>query len=150
MDFKTCPVRVFGDLSFRGECPPEEVEQIAFFTRLRAAYPTTWGLLALHPRNEQVLRGGQFGRQIRQKLAGLTPGTADIIIPSRCSFVCELKRQDHTKSRWQPGQQEFLRAAEDAGAFACIALGAAAGWDAFNAYLQIDNAQKQRVISCVD
>jgi hypothetical protein len=127
-------VRVFGDMSFRGKCPTEAMEQVTFFNRLRREYPDTWGALALHPRNEAQLRGGQFRALARHKAEGMTPGASDIIIPGRVSFVCEMKRQDHTLSKWQPGQVEYLIAAHKAGAFACVALGAAGAWEAFEAW----------------
>lgn len=121
-------VTVFGDVTFRGKCPPEQVEQVTFFNRIRREYPTSWGLLAYHPRNE----GKMTARQVlAAKLEGLTPGASDIIIPARLAFVCEMKRQDHTQSAWQPGQVEYLQAAERAGAFACVALGYKGAWDAF-------------------
>lgn len=124
-------VRVFGDLSFRGKCPLEHVEQASFFNRLRAEYPTSWGLLALHPRNEGLKEKGQFSTVLKHKAEGMTPGAADIIIPGAPAFVCEVKRRDHTLSQWQPGQVEYLEAARDAGAFACVALGAVGAWEAF-------------------
>ena len=72
---------------------------------------------------------------MKHQAEGMTKGAADIIIPARVAFVCELKRQDHTLSRWQSGQQEYLEAAQAAGAFACVALGAAAAWQAFEEWL---------------
>ena len=130
-------VYVYGDAMFRGECPTEDMEQVTFFNRLRQAHPDTWGRLALHPRNEQQLRGGQHRAMIRQKAEGMTPGAADIIIPGQRAFVCELKRRDHTKSQWQSGQIEYLTAAANAGAFACVALGADAAWNAFLAWRDV-------------
>lgn len=126
---------MFGDTKFRGACPLESAEQITFFSKLRSEYPDTWGVLALHPRNEQQLRGGQHRGMIRQKAEGLTPGASDIVIPSQVSFVCEIKRQDHTKSKWQLGQIEYLTAAQDAGAFACVALGWHGAWLAMHEWL---------------
>ena len=125
------PFPIYGDQSFRGNCPSEQLEQTTFFNEIRTKYPDTWGRLAIHPRNEQQLRGGQFRGMIKQKAEGMTPGAPDIIIPGRVSFVCELKRMDHTKSKWQPGQIEYLTAAHNAGAFACVALGWRAAWQAF-------------------
>jgi hypothetical protein len=127
-------VRVYGDTSFRGKCPEEALEQITFFNTLRREYPATWGRIALHPRNEQQLRGGQHKALAQHKAEGLTPGASDIIIPARIAFVCEMKRQDHTQSKWQPGQIEYLTAAHNAGAFACVALGWKAAWEAFEAW----------------
>lgn len=131
------PFPVYGDTSFRGQCPKENAEQVTFFNKLRTNYPDTWGALALHPRNEQQLRGGQHRGMIRQKAEGMTPGASDVIIPGHVSFVCEIKRADHTKSKWQPGQIEYLTAAHKAGAFACIALGWRGAWDAFEDWLAI-------------
>ena len=120
----------------RGRCPNESAEQVTFFNWIRREHPETWGKLALHPRNEQLLKGGQFRGVVRHKAEGMTNGAADIIIPARVSFVCELKRQDHTKSKWQDGQIDYLIAAQDAGAFACVALGAEAAVEAFHAWLR--------------
>lgn len=128
LNLKDLPFPVYGDVSFRGKCPQESMEQITFFNRLRIEYPDTLGMLALHPRNEGQLRGGQFRGMIKQKAEGMTPGASDVIIPGARSFVCEMKRQDHTKSKWQSGQIEYLTAAHDAGAFACVALGWQAAW----------------------
>lgn len=130
-------VMLFGDQAWRGKCPAEAIEQVTFFTRLRREYPETLGVLALHPRNEQQLRGGQFGALIRHKAEGMTPGASDIVIPGRVTFVCEMKRRDHTQSKWQPGQQEYLAAAAVAGAFACIALGADAAAVAVREWLHV-------------
>lgn len=130
-------VPVYGDTSFRGACPQEAMEQITFFSRLRRTYPATWGVLALHPRNEQQLRGGQHGALIRHKAEGMAPGAVDIIIPAKVSFVCELKRRDHTKSRWQPGQLEYLLVAKEAGAFVSVALGCDAAWEALEAWIAV-------------
>jgi hypothetical protein len=122
---------VFGDQNFRGQCPPESAEQITFFARLRREYPQTWGALAIHPRNEGKRHHAQT---IMQKSEGMTSGSADIVIPAKIAFVCELKRRDHTKSVWQKEQIEYLLAAKEAGAFACVALGCDAAWDALKVW----------------
>lgn len=123
-------IRVYGDVDFRGNCPAETDEQITFFNKLRREYPDTFGAVALHPRNEQQLRKGQHQSFARQKAEGMTTGASDIIIPARVTFVCELKRQDRTKSKWQDGQREYLESAACLGAFACVALGWSAAWRA--------------------
>jgi len=127
-------IPVYGDTSFRGKCPKEDVEQASFFNRLRREYPTSWGLLALHPRNEGLKEGGQFSTVLKHKAEGMTAGAADIIIPGAPAFVCEVKRRDHTLSKWQDGQQQYLITAAEAGAFACVALGAVGAWEAFEAW----------------
>lgn len=138
MQLKSCPVPIYGDTSWRGNCPQEGVEQASFFSRLRRDYPDSYGLIALHPRNEGMKRAGQFSSVIKHAAEGMAKGAADIIIPGSPAFVCELKRQDHTKSAWQDGQQAYLAAAQDAGAFTCVALGAVAAWAAFEIWLQLD------------
>lgn len=125
---------VYGDTNFRGDCPPESAEQITFFSRLRAEHPDTLGVLALHPKNEEKRKGRQFQQLARDKAMGLSPGASDIIIPGCPAFVCEMKRQDHTKSKWQPGQLEYLEAAHNAGAFVCVALGWEAAMEAVKAW----------------
>lgn len=118
-------IPVYGDQKFRSKCPSETVEQVTFFARVRK-HPL--GMLAIHPRNEGKRTYAQANRH---KSEGMTEGASDIIIPGGPAFVCELKRRDHTKSRWQDGQQKYLIAAKEAGAFVCIALGADAAMEAF-------------------
>lgn len=137
MRLNELPFPVFGDTTFRGKCATESVEQVTFFNRLRAQYPDTHGALAIHARNEQQLRGGQFGGMAKQKAEGMVSGASDIIIPGRVTFVCELKRRDRTKSAWQAGQVEYLTAAHEAGAFACVALGCDAAWESFNEWRKL-------------
>ena len=121
-------LKVYGDTSYRGDCPSETLEAITFFAQLRREYPDTYGLIATHIRNE----GKRSWEQVaRQKAEGMTKGAPDIIIPTRRAFVCEMKRRDHTKSKWQPMQLEDLKSAHDAGAFVCVALGYDAAYSAF-------------------
>lgn len=136
MNLHDLPFPIYGNTSFRGKCPKESAEQITFFNWLRTEYPETWGKLALHPRNEQQLRGGQHRGLIRQKAEGMTLGASDIVIPGASAFVCEMKRQDHTQSKWQNGQVEYLTAAHDAGCFVCVALGYRGAKAAFLDWLQ--------------
>lgn len=119
-------LQVYGDVSFRGDCPKEALEQITFFTQIRNQWPNSIGVLALHPKNEEKRRGKDFYRLAKDKAMGMSPGASDIVIPGSPAFVCEMKRQDHTKSAWQAGQIEYLEAAHSQGAFVCVAL----GWEA--------------------
>jgi hypothetical protein len=125
-------IDIYGDQTYRGECPSESAEQVTFFARIRMKYPDTWGKIALHPRNEGRRTFMQSAHQMSE---GMAKGACDIIIPGAPSFVCELKRRDHTKSTWQSGQLDYLRVAQRKGAFACVALGADAAEEAFNRYL---------------
>lgn len=121
-------IKVFGDIKYRGECPSEAAESVTFFAKIRREYPASYGLIATHCRNE----GKRSYQQVsKQKSEGMTKGTPDIIIPGNPAFLCELKRRDHTKSSWQDGQQEYLLAAQDLGAFVCVALGYEAAYSAF-------------------
>lgn len=125
---------VYGSLDYRGQCPVESVEQVTVFNYLRRMYPDTFGRIAVHPRNE----GKRNHRQTaKQKAEGMTPGASDVLIPGAPSFVCELKRKDHTKSQWQPNQLEYLKAAQDAGAFVCVAFGCEAFVRALNDWIKV-------------
>lgn len=126
-------VPVFGDPDFRGQCPTEVSEQIAFFTAIRKAYPTTYGAIAVHVPNEGLR---SYAQARWRKAEGMTKGAADIVIPgSPGGFVCELKRRDHTKSKIDDDQVAYLLACKAAGAFVCIALGHGAALDAFHAWI---------------
>lgn len=135
MKLESLSFPVYGDQSFRGKCPQEHVEQASFFNKLRREYPDSYGVIALHPRNEGLVQAGQFSAMVKHKVEGMAKGAADIVIPASPSFVCELKRRDHTQSKWQEGQVEYLEAAGKAGSFVCVALGAAAAWQAFQEWL---------------
>jgi|TARA_R100000479_G_scaffold176487_1_gene131303 hypothetical protein len=126
-------IHLYGDPFWRGKCPTEAVEQSSFFNRLRREYSDTYGRIGLHIRNE----GKRTGRQMQsiRSQGGFVAGAADIVIPGSPTFVCELKRCDHTQSTWQDGQIEYLESSTAAGAFVCVALGAAAAWDAFEDWL---------------
>jgi Flp pilus assembly secretin CpaC len=135
-------IPTYGNPKFRGKCPIEDIEQISFLNKLRKEHPDTWGALAVHIRNEGLVRGGQFSAVIKHKAMGQVAGASDIVIPGSPAFVCEMKRQNPQLSKWQDGQKEYLERAADMGAFACVALGAAAAWDAFEDYLRIYYGKK--------
>lgn len=124
---------VFGDINYRNKkCPPESAEQITFFNAIRKEFPT-----ALHPRNEGKRTYNQVSRQ---KAEGMTVGASDIIIPSKITFVCELKRADHTMSRWQDGQLEYLENCKNDGAFVCVALGHESALEAIEEWKKLTNS----------
>ena len=123
---------VYGDQSYRGDCPTESNEQVTLFARMRKRWPDTIGRVAIHPRNEGKRTPGQVWHQ---KAEGMTDGASDVIIPGCPAFVLELKRRDHTASTWQKGQVEYLKAAHEMGAFVCVALGADAAIEAIECYI---------------
>ena len=122
---------VIGDPGFRGDCPTETAEQVTFFNQLAIQYPEI-RRIAIHPRNEGKRTMAQA---MRHKAEGMTEGAADIIIPGRRTLVIELKRQDHTKSRFEPGQLEYLETCQRHGAFVFVALGWRAAMDAVEDWL---------------
>lgn len=127
-------IDVFGDKDFRGDCPTETAEQIAFFGWIRREYPDSYGRIAVHIKNE----GKRNHRQAaRDKANGMTTGASDIVLPGAPALVIELKRQDHTKCKIDDDQIKYLLAAKKAGAVAVIALGCEAAIEAFNYYLRI-------------
>ena len=121
-------IPVFGDMTFRGDCPSETVEAVTFFAKIRREYPDTYGKVITHIRNEGAR---SYQQTAKQKAEGMTKGAPDILIPGNPAFCCELKRQDHTKSKWQEGQQDYLLVAQNQGAFVCVALGYKAAYEAF-------------------
>jgi hypothetical protein len=108
------------DSGYRGNCPLESAEQVTFFNWIRSEYPDTFGALAFHVRNEGKRTAAQAQKE---KAEGMTKGVVDIIIPGKMTFVCELKRQDKTKSRLPNDEREYLIKAWDNGAFACLCYG---------------------------
>lgn len=133
----------YGNQSYRGDCPREDLEQVSIINRIRQVHPETYGRIVLHPRNEGLKEKGQFSSVLKHKAEGMTKGASDVIVPGKPTFVCEVKRQDHTKSTWQDGQIEFLEAAQASGAFVCVALGAVAAWQAFEEWVRLVEAIKE-------
>jgi bifunctional ADP-heptose synthase (sugar kinase/adenylyltransferase) len=130
-------LRVYGDQSWRGDCPTESAEQVTFINRLRTQWPDTIGRVVVHIQNEGKRHAWQAQRD---KAAGMTAGAADIVVPGHVTLLIELKRRDHTQSRFQPGQVEYMQAAHELGAFVCVALGADA---AMAAVADWQEAQKE-------
>ena len=122
---------VFGDASYRGECPLEEAEQATFFSQLRKLHPDTYGRLAMHPKNEGKRRGAQFAQLARDKALGMTKSAPDVVLPGSPTLLIEIKRQDHTQSKWQDGQVEYLQTAQSLGCFVAVALGWKGAMEAF-------------------
>jgi len=128
-------IKVFGNMDFRGDCAKEDLELITFFNQLRIKYPKL-AKVAIHPDNEGLVFGTGFNNHTRQKAKGaIRNGAADIIICGCPTFVCEMKRQDHTKSKWQDGQLDFLQTSQELGAFVCVALGYEAALQAVDTWI---------------
>ena len=130
-------IKVYGNVDFRGDCPLEDAELMTFFNQLRIKYPDI-AKVAIHPDNEGLILGTGHHHHIKQKAKGaIKKGAADIIICGCPTFVCEMKRQDHTKSKWQDGQLDFLQTSQGLGAFVCVALGYEAALQALNDWLKL-------------
>lgn len=128
-------LNVFGDTTYRGDCPLESADQATLVNQVRKRHPKTAGRLIVHVKNE----GKRTARQAQMdKAQGLTKGASDIMIPGNPSLVLELKRKDHTKSAWSEGQKEYLEAAKEAGAFVCVALGWEAALKAVDKWIELN------------
>lgn len=119
-------VKVYGDTGYRGACPAETAEQVTFFAELKRLWPDV-AAVAIHPRNEGKR---SFYQAAKHKAEGMVKGASDVIIPGCPALVIEIKRLDHTKSRWEDGQPEYLEAAKALGATVCVALGYKAALEA--------------------
>lgn len=113
-------IPVFGDLNYRGGCPSELADHITAVGMIKHQHPDLFAIM-IHPKNE----GKRTKRQAadEKRTGSLNKGASDFIFPCSPALVIELKRRDHTKSRWQDGQIAYLKAAQHMGAFACVALG---------------------------
>ena len=114
-------IKTYGDPTYRGDCPKEDAELITAVNWLRRTYPDTLGALTLHIENEGKRTAAQAAMA---KAKGLKAGAVDLLVLVTPPLVLEIKRQDHTKSSWQKGQQEFMLAAKQHGAFVGLCLGA--------------------------
>lgn len=127
-------LKVYGDLDFRGDCPPEDAHLVTFFNQINKKYPGTYHLIAFHPKNE----GKKTYLQAQaDKSKGQKAGVSDIIVVGNPALVIELKRMDHTKSKFEDGQLQFLEMAHNAGAMVCLAFGHEAALQAFEDWRKI-------------
>lgn len=123
----------YGDTAYRGDCPKEDAELITAINWIRREYPASLGLLTVHIENEgkRTMAQAQMA-----KAKGLLAGAVDILILTTPPMALEMKRQDHTQSRWQKGQLEFLEAAHKHGAFVGVCFGAEGFKQAIRTYLE--------------
>lgn len=109
---------IWGDTSFRGDCPLEGAELITLINHMSIHYPD---LPILHIKNEgrRTYRQSVFERSI----GALHKGACDIIVLANPTICIELKRLDHTKSTISKEQILFLRKCIKQGCIAGVALG---------------------------
>jgi hypothetical protein len=132
-------IPIFGDHSFRGDCPAETAEQISFLSLLRAEFPNI-AEIAVHIRNEgrrTKLQGHQ------QKQEGMNTGASDMMIPCCPPILIELKKRDHTKSSTSSEQIKYLVNSQSHGAFACYALGAIGAIEAVREWHRIHSPSQR-------
>ncbi len=126
-------IPIYGDIHFRDKnCRAESTEQKEFFGILKECYPKIYRL-AFHPKNGAKRTPQQI--QAAKEQGALNPGVSDIIVPGNPTFVCELKRVDHTESTLSKDELDYLIASQDGGAFSCIALGCEGALMALNEWL---------------
>ncbi len=121
IDIKTLQdsgIPIYGDIEFRGKCPLETPEQITAVGIIRRTMPKL-GAVLLHIKNE----GKRTRGAAKDKINGMITGASDLVAPGNPSFVCELKRKDHTESDISPDQIKYLINAKAVGSFACVCLG---------------------------
>lgn len=113
-------ISVFGDPTFRGACPVETADQITAVGMIKDHHPDLFAIM-IHPKNEGK-RNPRMAAMERQ-VGALNKGASDFIFPCSPALVIELKRRDHTLSRWETGQIDYLTSAQSMGSFVCVALG---------------------------
>lgn len=131
-------IKIYGDINFRDKkCPKEDAELATFFNQLKSKYPEL-AKVALHIKNEGVRTAKQAERE---KIKGaLLKGAVDIVIPA-IRFVAELKRTDHTLSKIDNEQVEYLISNQALGGFSCICLGYKAVFEALEDCLSLSKTQ---------
>lgn len=128
-------VPIYGDLEYRNKhCALEDAELVTFVTQLREKHPKL-ATLFIHIPNEGKREMDEV--QILKRKGALNKGAVDELIPADISFVGELKREDHTLSVIYDEQINYLINAHQLGAFAFVALGWRANWQALEDWLKL-------------
>ena len=122
----------FGDLPKSTNNPAEDYVLSSVVSRIRKDYPTTYGLVAFHVKNESK----RTTTQIKiDKMKGLTNGVSDLIVMGDPTLCMEIKKDN--SCRFEDGQLQFLEQAQKGGAFACLAVGYQGALDAFHHWIEI-------------
>lgn len=111
------------DSGYRGECPLEETDQMAYGLWMQYRFPSA---LWFHVPNETGTKSGPQFVEKRRKM-GVRSGVSDNVILTngvnhKCGLI-ELKRRDKTKSKVSLPQIEVLECAIAEGHFGAIAYG---------------------------
>ena len=124
-------IRVYGDINYRGDCAKEDSEVQTIVNQVRKRYPH---ILFTHIKNEGKRTKAQMDFD---KSMGLLNGVSDLVFFGNPTLLIEVKRRDHTKSNWQPNQEQFLMTASSQGCFTCVALGWEAAIEAVEDWMRI-------------
>ena len=126
-------IKTYGDINFRGQCAKEDLVVQTIVNQVRKRYPH---VMFTHIKNE----GKRTKAQIDfDKSMGMVGGISDLVFFGHPMMLMEVKRQDHTKSKWQPNQQEFLINTAKQGCFSCVCFGWEAGMQAVEEWLSLQN-----------
>ena len=124
----------FGDLPKSTSNPAEDYVLSSLISRIRNDYPSTYGLVAFHVKNESKRTTGQIRAD---KAKGLTRGVSDLIVVGNPTLCMEIKKDN--SCRFEDGQLEFLQQAQKQGAFVCLAIGYQGAKDAFEYWLKLQS-----------
>lgn len=126
--FKPNWLPFYGDISYRGPCNREIVDQIDFISWLQKELPEYYRL-TFHPKVEGRRNFAQA--TIDKKTGSMKSGVSDVICIGSPMLVMEIKRKDEKKSTWRDGQLKFLEESQKAGAYVCLAFGFEGAKEAF-------------------
>lgn len=124
-------IKVAGGLSYRGKCPQEKSEQQTLVNQVRKKYPE---LMLTSVKNEGKRTKAQMDED---RAMGFLNGVSDLVFFGNPMLFIEMKRQDHTQSTWQAGQQEFLIRMQEMGHVSLVALGWEAAMEAVEDWMRI-------------
>ena len=124
----------FGDLPKSTSNPAEDYVLSSLISRIRNDYPSTYGLVAFHVKNESKRTTGQIRAD---KAKGLTKGVSDLIVIGNPTLCMEIKKDN--SCRFEDWQLEFLQQAQKQGAFVCLAVGYQGAKDAFKHWLKLQS-----------
>ena len=124
----------FGDLPKCTSNPSEDYVLSSLISRIRNDYPSSYGLVAFHVKNESKRTTGQIRAD---KAKGLTKGVSDLIVIGNPTLCMEIKKDN--SCRFENGQLEFLEQAQKQGAFVCLAVGYKGAKDAFEYWLKLQS-----------
>ena len=124
----------FGDLPKATTNPAEDYVLSSLISRIRSVYPSSYGLVAFHVKNESKRTQGQIKAD---KIKGLTKGVSDLIVIGHPTLCMEIKKDN--SCRFESGQLEFLQQAQKGGAFVCLAIGYDGAKAAFEHWLTLQH-----------